>query len=149
MKARKPTPRASCPVLALAIEASEIIRAWNAIDARKQEQPLDDMRMDILMDRLDAIQEAASFATATSDDGAAFQVMVAGGIQDVLASSTFDSNSTQADLEKRCGRLISAALAYLMPRAAVPAKLSVCSSYFTGDYGSPADRVSEVIDSTR
>lgn len=141
-----------CPVLALAIEASDIIAAWNAIDDRKgdgKEHPRDDRRHEILTDRLDAVQEAASFLVPTSDDGAAFQLALAAGIHDLLITSTFAAECVKVSHEKRCTRLIAAATAYMMTRRVTKANKwwPQVSGYFGGYFDVSPHAVWEAIQS--
>lgn len=129
--------KSPCPVLPLAIEASNIIAAWNAIDERKgdgKEQPRDDRRHEVLTDRLDAVQEAASFLVPTSDDGAAFQLALAAGIHDLLITSTFAADCVKVSHERRCARLLAAATAYMMTRRVTKANKwwPQVSGYFGG-----------------
>lgn len=114
---RSGTRKPSCPIHALAVEASEIIRAQNDIEKRhaaKKERPLDAFNERAGQDRLDAITTEASFREPRSHDGAAFQLYLAGSDHDLLSSSTFHSEAQREEIERRCARLIEAATAYLM-----------------------------------
>lgn len=150
MKARRQIKSiAGCPALALALEMEAVIAAYNAIDERGQADPRDDQRWTLLSDRIAALHDEASFVTPQSVDGAAFLLALAGGDHDMLITSVFSAERIKVDHEKRCARLISAALSFLMQNAERPKDWHSACEYFGGTLLTPDQAIAEAIQSTQ
>jgi hypothetical protein len=131
-----------CPVLALAIEADGIIAAMNAVEANEK-MGIEHHVYDVLLDRLDAIKTAASYATATTAAGASFQAMVIGGEADGLVSSTYENEAEQRALERRVHRLIERVVMYLQSLDG-PA-LKHVQDYFHSDWSHTDNKLAEAL----
>jgi hypothetical protein len=124
-----------CPVLSLAVEASAILQAMEAIELDKSDKfpTQSEMQSKALQDRLDAIKEQAGFQRPGSVDGAAFLIMMAGAEADVLFSSEFASECERERTERRFARCLELGLSYIRAGCTAADKWKWAQEYFHND----------------
>lgn len=128
-----------CPVLPLAYEYDRLTRAYHNIDVGTFQPKCEELEQQIIWSRLDAISSEISYLKPASADGAAFQIMLANSLLEVIKAGK--GKPARRNAAAHVKRLLYAAVNHM---ATGDERIADATQFLMGSHIDPADMLSDI-----